>query len=317
MISGQWRWLKRLAGLLAVPRPESAESAQRIVALQRHVVLPARLLVLLAVYFQLYSSRWLGVVVTTYAVVFETILNVFDAYAMLILAATVLFFVVRRFPAGIVQWIVFTIGLADGVFLGGLTVLTGGFESNLYWVCPAVIVVNAISIPLATPQIVLNLVLSIFFLLAGLIESIAHLESQSGTPPHKPNQKISADYIKDLPVLVTWLRHPPEPMPESLRVQLSESERAKLSPSLWDQLSDTTRAKLSAYLQTGAEEAEATKELVDDLNRIVAPRRRYAVPAEPSEVTAALNVWRATVLVLFTFCCYGVQALAARRNSKT
>ena len=159
MISGQWRWLKRLAGLLAVPRPESAESAQRIVALQRHVILPARLLVLLAVYFQLYSSRWLGVVVTTYAVVFETILNVFDAYAMLILAATVLFFVVRRFPAGIVQWIVFTIGLADGVFLGGLTVLTGGFESNLYWVYPAVIVINAISIPLATPQIVLNLVL--------------------------------------------------------------------------------------------------------------------------------------------------------------
>jgi hypothetical protein len=120
-------------------------------------------------------------------VVFETIQNVFAAYAMLILAATVLFFVVRRFPAGIVQWIVFTIGLADGVFLGGLTVLTGGFESNLYWVYPAVIVVNAISIPLATPQIVLNLVLSIFFLLAGLIESIA-LEPRvsPALPLHKP-----------------------------------------------------------------------------------------------------------------------------------
>jgi hypothetical protein len=68
MISGQWRWLKRLAGLLAVPRPEAAESAQRIVALQRNIILPARLLVLVAVYYQVYSTpSWLGVVVTTYA----------------------------------------------------------------------------------------------------------------------------------------------------------------------------------------------------------------------------------------------------------
>ena len=37
----------------------------------------------------------------------------------------------------------------DGVFLGGLTVLTGGFDSILYWVFPALIVVNAICIPLA------------------------------------------------------------------------------------------------------------------------------------------------------------------------
>src|ERR1041384_5085335 len=101
MKSGPWRWWKRLAGLLAVPLPESAESAQRIVALQRNVILPARLLVLAVVFHQLYgSSPWLGIVVTTYGVVFETIQNVLNGYAMLIVAATVLFFVVRRFPPG-------------------------------------------------------------------------------------------------------------------------------------------------------------------------------------------------------------------------
>ena len=35
--------------------------------------------------------------------------------------------------------------------------LTGGFESILYWVYPVLIVLNAVSIPLAAPQIVLNL----------------------------------------------------------------------------------------------------------------------------------------------------------------
>src|SRR5216117_231815 len=176
MKPGSWQRLKRLLALLAVLHPESAESAQRIVALQRNVVLPARVLVVAGVLYHLYSSPWLGVVVDTYQVVFETILNVFAAYAMLVAATTALFFVVRRFPPGIVQWIVFIIGLGDGVFLGGLTVLTGGFESPLYWVYPAVIVLNAISIPLATPQIVLNLVLSIFFLLAVIIESSANFE---------------------------------------------------------------------------------------------------------------------------------------------
>jgi signal transduction histidine kinase len=312
MNPGFWQRLKRVSALLAVPHPESAESAQRIVALQRNVVLPARVLVVTGVLYHLYSSPWLGVVVDTYRVVFEEIQDVFDAYAMLVAATTALFFVVRRFPPGIVQWIVFVIGLGDGVFLGGLTVLTGGFESPLYWVYPAVIVLNAISIPLATPQIVLNLTLSIFFLLAVIIESSTNLEPNQAGSLHKPREKISADHIENLSGLIAWLRHPPEPMPESLRRQLSESERAKLSPPpLWDQLSETTRARLSAYLQTGAEETEAKKELVKDLNRIVSPTRHYFVPAEPPEVKAAPYVLRAAVLVLFTFCCYGVQVLAA------
>lgn len=314
MKSGLWQWLRRSPTLLAAPHPEPAESAQRTVALQRNIILPARLLVLLGVYYHLYSSPWLGEVVNTYGVVFETIQNVFAAYAMLIMAATVVFFVVRRFPPGIVQWIVFTIGLADGVFLGGLTVLTGGFESILYWVYPAVIVVNAVSIPLATPQIVLNLVLSIFFLVAGLIESNAHPElSLSGPLLHKPTAKISAEDIKDLPALVVWLKQSSDPMPESFRERLSETTRARFS-SLWERLSETTRAKLSAPLPTEAQEAEAKEALAEDLTRIGLPAPRYVVqpPApEPPETGADPYVLRVAVLLLLTFCCYGVQVLAA------
>jgi signal transduction histidine kinase len=70
-------------------------------------------------------------------------------------------------------------------------------------------------------------------------------------------------------------------------------------------------ARQAFCFQTGAEEAEAKKELVDDLNRIVSPRRRYGVEAEPPEVTAGPYRWRVAVLVLLTFCCYGVQVLAA------
>jgi signal transduction histidine kinase len=103
-------------------------------------------------------------------------------------------------------------------------------------------------------------------------------------------------------------------MPDSLREQLPESARAKLAASLWDQLSETNRSQLDAYLQSGAKEAEAKKGLVDDLNRIVSPPRRLIVESEPPEVTAAPYVLRLAVLLLLTFCCYGVQVLIAQRR---
>jgi len=64
--------------------------------------------------------------------------------------------------------VVFVVGLVDGLLLAGLTAETGGFSSNLFWVFPGLIMINAVSIPLATPQIVLNLSLSVFYLGAGL-----------------------------------------------------------------------------------------------------------------------------------------------------
>ena len=312
---GAWHWLERLPAMLAVPRPEAAEYTRRIVTLQRNIILPARLLVVAIVLYYLYNSPWLSRVVNNYGVMFETLLNVFAGYALVVLVATVLFYVVRRFPPGTVQWVVFIVGLGDGVFLGGLTVLTGGFDSILYWVFPALIVLNAISIPVATPQIVLNLMLSILFLGAGLIETKAPPElSLSRISLHKSNPKIFAEDLRDLTTLVAWLKQSPGPMPESLRDRLSDSARAKLSASLWDQLSETTQAKLSTYVKTGEEEAEAKKEFADDLNRILSPPRRYVVDTEPPDTSAGPYVLRVAVLVLFTFCCYGVQVLAASQQ---
>ena len=135
-------------------------------------------------------------VVDAYGVMFETIQNVFAGYTLLVIGATVLFFVVRRFPPGTVPWIVFVIGLGDGVFLGALTVLTGGFESILYWVYPALIVLNAVSIPLATPQIVLNLLLGIFFLSAGLIEASTEPELSLGSLRGRLTKKLAAEDIE-------------------------------------------------------------------------------------------------------------------------
>jgi signal transduction histidine kinase len=299
MKSGPWRWLKRLPALLTMPRREPVEHSQRIVALQRHIILPVRLVAVVAAFHQLYQKPWFPEPVTTYAVVFETFLRVFEAYAFFTMTMTVVFYVVHRFPPYLVQWMVFVMGLADGVFLGGLTVLTGGFESVLYWVYPAVIVLNAISIPLATPQIVLNLLISISFLLAGVMESSSPSELNLANLLHpRSSPKVTSTTITNLPAIAAWLRQAPDP----------------LVKPLWDNFSESTRTNLSAYLATGTHEAETKTALADDLNRLLFPLRALkaeVADTERAEVIVGSYMLRIIVLVLLSFCCYGVQALAA------
>jgi signal transduction histidine kinase len=300
MKTGQWQWLKRLPAVLVAPRPEPAEYAQRIVKLQRNIILPARLLVVSIVLYHFYASPWLVGPPDNYGVIFETIEKTFTGYALFVLGATALFYVVRRPPPGSVQWFCFAVGLADGVFLGGLTVLTGGFESILYWVYPALIILNALSIPLATPQIVLNLVLGIFFLGAGWIEAQSQPEpSIGGFPLSKPH--ITPDNLTDLSAVIAYLRSAPEP----------------LRRVLWDGLADDTRQTATNHLVTGAADPALKATVARELDRILYPRRVIsdsAIAPELPETAASPYILRVTVLVLLTFCCFGVQALAAAEH---
>jgi len=303
MNTDRWQWLRRLPAALAAPAREPAEYTRLVLKLQRSVILPARALAVAVVLYYLYNSPWLSEVVTDYAVVFETIQTVFFACALFMLAVTVVFYVVRRFPPGSVQWLVFAVGLADGVFLAGVTVLTLGFESDFYWVFPVLIVVNAISIPLATPQIVLNLLLCVFFLVAGHIETTA--QPELSLPGFKLSRtkptRLSPEDIPDPRAVAAWLKHAPAPVNRMLTNALSETSRSALDTDLNPTVPHTN-------LQTS---------LAADLNRILLPPTRY-IPSQDlgqdGELTAAPYVLRVAVLLLLTFCCYGVQVLTARER---
>jgi len=296
MRSSRWQWLSRIPALLTAPRPEPAERAQRIIRLQRDIVMPAKLVVIAAVFYYIYSSTWLGEVVDTYRVFFETMQGFFTAYILFTLTVAVIFFVVRRFPAGVVQWVVFTAGLVDGLFLSGLTVMTGGFESILYWIYPALILLNAICIPLATPQIVLNLLLSGLFVAAGLTEgSVRNSEPETMPPLRRPVRAAELD-TKDLRELGRFFK-----------------QNNFVSKSYWELLSPETRQGLNAFLLTGEETPEFKAQLTKELKRIVSPARHMGAP-EPPEYPASPYVLRLAVLLLLTFCCYGVQVLVAQKR---
>jgi len=152
----RWQKPKWLPRFLAMPVPEPAQQAVRILSIQRNIILPARVMVAVVVFYYLFYREGLLSGSDSWRIVGETLQGYFFFYVIFnALAAVAL--ILRQFPPRLVQWVVFAVGLVDGVLLAGLTLMTGGFESTLFWVYPGLIIVNALSIPLATPQIVLNL----------------------------------------------------------------------------------------------------------------------------------------------------------------
>jgi signal transduction histidine kinase len=237
----RWHKPKWLPKVLAMPVPDPSQHATRILAIQRNIVLPVKLLLMGAVFYYLFYVR--SPEATSFSlrdnvrspqeVVLETLQSFFIFYLIFnAVAATLL--VLRRFPHWLVPWVVFTVGLVDGLLLAGLTAETGGFGSNLFWVFPGLIVVNALSIPLATPQIVLNLSLCACYLAAGILNiSLGELEGPP-LPPRLSTLKLSKDDILDLRSFVTRLEQP--------------SREDEVSRYLATQISPVTHYLLSYYL---------------------------------------------------------------------
>jgi signal transduction histidine kinase len=173
-----WQWIRTFPRLLAAPRPEPVQQARRIVSVQRRFVLPVRAGVLAVALYFVFSSDWFSSVPDTEMVVLQTLRGFFLFYIVCNAIAAALFFSWERFPPGLFQWLAFVLGLLDGLFVAGLILMpfTDGPQSIAFWIFPILIVLNAISIPLAMPQIVLNLLLSAFYVGAGI------LYSDIGTP---------------------------------------------------------------------------------------------------------------------------------------
>lgn len=163
----EWEHFKGLRQMFAPGRREPTRQAARIVVMLRNIVLPAKLGIVLVVLYFLFYSGWSYDVPTLRSVWQDTLKGFFPIYVLCNAAAYVCLRLWQRLPAAFFQWLAFTLGLLDGLFVAGLIVVTGGFESIAFWVFPGLIVLNAITIPLAMPQIVLNLCLSVFYLTAG------------------------------------------------------------------------------------------------------------------------------------------------------
>ena len=167
---GLGRVMGRATDLLLFRTPDEQQLLRRITRMERDIVLPLKVACIGMLLYSFYLRPWIGKVLGALEIAVEAT----QYFLWFYLAATVvsagLLLIIRRLPLGLVQWIVFATCLLDGLFLAALTLVTGGYDSFLYWLFLGLIVRSAVSVPRATSQLLLNLTLSACYVLAGIID---------------------------------------------------------------------------------------------------------------------------------------------------
>jgi signal transduction histidine kinase len=174
------RFPSRAIELLKIPAPEAAQLIDRITTMERDIVLPLKAAAIAMLVYSFYFTPWFRNVLGTLEIAVETTQYFLWIYIGLNLVVAVMLLMMRSLPLPLVSWVVFAMSLVDGIFLSALTVVTGGYDSTLYWLFLALIVRGAVSVPRATSQIMLNLTLITCYVLAGLISiRVAELSDSS------------------------------------------------------------------------------------------------------------------------------------------
>lgn len=166
----RWRPVWRL---LATPEPDLTRVAGRIRLVERDIGLPVKGGVLLAVGWFLYFSLNIEALAHTSEVALEAVgalQQFFVAYGLVNAFLALPIWAFDRIPLKAMQWIVFVAALLDAVFLSALTLVTDGFDSVLFWVFPLLVVRHALSMPVATLQLSLNLCTAAAYVAAGVMD---------------------------------------------------------------------------------------------------------------------------------------------------
>ncbi len=115
----------------------------------------------------------MGLVLGALDIAIESTQDFLWSYIGLNILGAVLLLFMNRLPLALVEWTVFTIQPRGWDFFSRvLTLVTGGYDSILYWLfrCSGLIVRGSISVPRATAQLILNLTLTAYYIIAGFID---------------------------------------------------------------------------------------------------------------------------------------------------
>jgi signal transduction histidine kinase len=169
--------LLQLVGLLKETTPAPEEMARRLRTVERNVVLPVKAAFLLILMASFFASRWFEDVSLPQSVAQRTVEQFFIIYLLFNLVVAAVLIRTRDLPSPLVQRLIFASSFLDGLFLAALAFVTGGFNSSAYWLLCGLIVRNAVSCPLAAPQLLLNLSVSACYLAAGVLDlAVSHDE---------------------------------------------------------------------------------------------------------------------------------------------
>jgi hypothetical protein len=185
-------------------RIEPTQRAERIRAAEKSIVLPVRLLFIAIVGYAFFCPGWLdtpGRPSEDWCLRYATYLKaafVDYAVASAIFGAVLIW--TDRFSEVKIQWLVFSAGVLDALMLATLTAMTNGYDSDLYWLFGALILHNAMAIPGAVPQVLLNFLSIGAYAAAGRLDRILNVQ-----PPIMDVESIArANPYERVVVLAAW-----------------------------------------------------------------------------------------------------------------
>ncbi|MEO8427259.1 MAG: ATP-binding protein [Verrucomicrobiota bacterium] len=276
MNSNRWQKFKRLSALLPTPATDTAYQASRLRFMERDIGLPVKLVVWLLLYYYLFLSTWFEGLSEVGDLTLKTVHQFFLGYLVINIGVAFVLFFMHRLPLSLVQWVVFTTNLIDGLFLGAVTLVTGGLESIAYWVFLALIIRNAFSFPVASFQLTLNLLIICCYLSATVMSrAITELELTTLAVDQAAGSTNLVKHVRAL------LKVHPRPLAES----------------------GLTRTNLDASAPTAQTKPKTRPgSSIDRLRRVPA--------GEPeNEPDTQYLLMRIVLLLLMTACGYGVQVL--------
>ncbi len=167
--------IQKLTRLVAAPVIEPGERAARIQTVETDIVLPLRFLLVAILGYYFFFSGWLDTPGATTAEEWtlqnaKALKGAFAAYAFLTLVAGGILILGKHLSLAKIQWMNFGLGVVDAMMMGTLTLGSNGFDSLLYWVFFALILHNALAIPVAIPQLLLNFIVSMAFMVGGILD---------------------------------------------------------------------------------------------------------------------------------------------------
>lgn len=182
----RWSSFAPFLELLKETAPPSEQMALRLKSMERNVILPVKGVFVLIITYYLYFSIWFEDISLPQTIAQQTIERFFFIYLIINFGVAGTLILGQKVGALVMQRIIFTASFLDGLFLAALTFTTGGFDSILYWLFLGLIVRNAVSCPLAAPQLVLNFSASLCYLAAGLLDvgiagNLADLQDSTGS----------------------------------------------------------------------------------------------------------------------------------------
>jgi signal transduction histidine kinase len=167
--------IQKLTRLMAAPVVAPSQRAARIQTVEKDIVLPLRVLTISIMGYFFFLAGWFDIKgadnASDWALHNASALKAaFVAYVVLHVVMGATLILSKSLSLGKIQWMVFSVGVLDALMMGTLTFLTKGFDSSLYWVFPALILHNALAIPVAFPQLLLNFFVCTAFMAGGIID---------------------------------------------------------------------------------------------------------------------------------------------------